>query len=278
MLQLTRLGRDVSPACYPAPSPGPAEPYFLQNLGGGCVTHFAAGTTLYCEDDAADQIYQVITGIVRTVTITREGKRALRGFHVPGEIFGIECTRSYRASAEAVCDARVLRRNRSAIERILASDEILTRHLLNSVLQISKRAEDLSLLGRATAIEKLSYFLLDLADRLGTMPGCNCLCRGRISATISAFRARRSAALLRRCVKKNCSPRKAGRLSCLTPKCFSAPRHIFTRGSEPRHMFCLLRIIEAGCLPPPSAMFYGYRYFFYERPLRKLLPRPHGSG
>jgi CRP-like cAMP-binding protein len=135
------------------------------------VTHFAAGTTLYCEDDPADQIYQVITGIVRTGTITKDGKRALRGFHVPGEIFGIECTRNYRASAEAVCDTRVLRRNRSVIERTLASDDILTRHLWNSVLQISKRAEDLSLLGRATALEKLSYFLLDLADRLGTMPG-----------------------------------------------------------------------------------------------------------
>src|SRR4051812_1904157 len=91
MLQLTRLRTNVSPACYPAPSPNPVAPYLIQNVRGNCVTHFAAGATLYCEHDAADQIYQVITGVVRTVTITRDGKRALRGFHVPGEIFGIEC-------------------------------------------------------------------------------------------------------------------------------------------------------------------------------------------
>src|SRR3954452_588312 len=170
MLQLTRLRTNVSPACYPAPSPNPVAPYLIQNVRGNCVTHFAAGATLYCEHDAADQIYQVITGVVRTVTVARDGKRALRGFHVPGEIFGIECARTHRASAEAVCDARVLRRNGSITEPTLTSDEVLTRHLWNSVLQISKRAEDLSLLGRASALEKLSYFLLDWAERLGTMP------------------------------------------------------------------------------------------------------------
>src|SRR3954470_6750081 len=80
MLQLTRLRTNVSPACYPAPLPNPVAPYLIQNVRGNCVTHFAAGATLYCEHDAADQIYQVITGVVRTVTITRDGKRALRGF------------------------------------------------------------------------------------------------------------------------------------------------------------------------------------------------------
>jgi CRP-like cAMP-binding protein len=253
MLQLTRLRTNVSPACYPAPSPNPVAPYLIQNVRGNCVTHFAAGATLYCEHDAADQIYQVITGVVRTVTVARDGKRALRGFHVPGEIFGIECARTHRASAEAVCDARVLRRNGSITEPTLTSDEVLTRHLWNSVLQISKRAEDLSLLGRASALEKLSYFLLDLAERLGTMPAVQLpMSRQDIAdyLGISSETVSRGFTVLR---QKNAGHARPVDCPARSKNAVQAPRHPSIGGCKPRHMFRLARIVEAGWLTPPCA-------------------------
>jgi CRP/FNR family nitrogen fixation transcriptional regulator len=129
---------------------------------------FKADETIYSEEDPASFVYQVSVGIVRTVLVTGDGKRAVRGFHVPLEIFGIESGPLCSSSAEAVCDTYLFRIERKRLERLATDDTAVARLVLSWLLfnkdQVSRR---LVLLARGHAVEKLAYFLLDLASRVG---------------------------------------------------------------------------------------------------------------
>jgi CRP/FNR family nitrogen fixation transcriptional regulator len=104
--------------------------------------------------------------MVRTVNVNRDGRRVVRGFHLSGELFGMDRAQLHASSAEAVSDTRVLRCSRSRLAAVAALDAQVASELWSSLLRMVQRAEDLSVLGRASATEKLAYFLVDLVRRL----------------------------------------------------------------------------------------------------------------
>ena len=105
--------------------------------------------------------------MVRTTTLTSDGRRVIRGFHVPGEIFGVESGRTRACSAEAVCDTYLVRFERARLETLADTDRAVGHELLSWVLLSGDRiAQRVSLLGRGSAVEKLAYFLVDMAERL----------------------------------------------------------------------------------------------------------------
>jgi CRP/FNR family nitrogen fixation transcriptional regulator len=70
-------------------------------------TTFAEGDTIYAQEDAADHIYELIEGVVRTARLGPDGRRIVHGFFVHGDIFGLEPNGSHVCSAETVCPARI---------------------------------------------------------------------------------------------------------------------------------------------------------------------------
>jgi CRP-like cAMP-binding protein len=111
-------------------------------------------------------VYEVVTGMVRTLNVNRDGKRVVRGFHLSGELLGMDRAQLRASSAEAVNDTRVLRCSRCRLDAVAASDAQVASKLWSSLLRSVERAEHLSSLGRASAAEKLAYFLMDLARRV----------------------------------------------------------------------------------------------------------------
>jgi CRP-like cAMP-binding protein len=134
------------------------------------VDHFTSGATLYAEGDVGGFVYEVVVGMVRTINVSRDGKRVVRGFHVSGELFGIERDRLHASSAEAVSDTRVARCSRSRLDALAASDGRIASELWSWLLRMAERAEDRSVLARASAAEKLAYFLVDMARRVSADP------------------------------------------------------------------------------------------------------------
>lgn len=132
----------------------------------GRVDHVAAGAPLYDEGDASEFVYGVVAGMVRTVSIGRDGKRLVRGFYLSGELLGMEQARLHASSAEAIGDTRVVRCSRSRFDALAASDVQVSSELWSWLLRTTQRAEDLSVLGRASAAQKLAYFLIDFACRV----------------------------------------------------------------------------------------------------------------
>ncbi|MCJ2049172.1 helix-turn-helix domain-containing protein [Methylobacterium sp. J-070] len=132
----------------------------------GRVDHFPPGVTLYAEGDAGDFVYWVVAGMVRTTNVSRDGKRVVRGFHLSGEFFGMERAPVHASSAEAVSDTRAVRCSRSRLDALAASDSQIANELWSWLLRMTERAQDLSVLGRASATQKLAYFLIDLMCRV----------------------------------------------------------------------------------------------------------------
>ncbi|MDB5425804.1 MAG: Crp/Fnr family transcriptional regulator [Phenylobacterium sp.] len=130
----------------------------------GLTRTFVPGATIYAQEDTAEFVYQVASGMVRTVTLRPDGRRIVHAFHLAGEIFGLEREALHHCSAEAVCETRLIQCPHSLIER---AADVETAQELRSWLLLSrdKTAERSSHLMYGSAFEKLAYFLIDLAWR-----------------------------------------------------------------------------------------------------------------
>src|SRR3954464_10503919 len=63
---------------------------------------FEAGETVFFDDDAADEVFEVEVGVVRLCKLLPDGRRAGLGFRFAGETFGIGAGREYSCTAETV--------------------------------------------------------------------------------------------------------------------------------------------------------------------------------
>jgi CRP/FNR family nitrogen fixation transcriptional regulator len=132
----------------------------------GVRMRFDRNEEIFGEDEPADYVYRVMTGAVRTMRFTSEGRRQILGFHLPGDTFGVELGRTHSLSAEAVgaCDVVMVRR--SLLDKAAAESPAAARALLALVGDSLAHAhEHAMMLGRKGASERVAAFLLDLAER-----------------------------------------------------------------------------------------------------------------
>ena len=144
------------------PQPRPAPRRVLE----GSEKFQAASSTIYAQSQRAEFIYQMISGVVRTVTLHRDGRRMVHGFHLPGEIFGLEHEKLHHCSAEAVRDTRLVQYPVSRLNLLSDTDKAAAQELWTSLLLSRDRtAERFMYVMHGSAFEKLAYFLIDLAGR-----------------------------------------------------------------------------------------------------------------
>ena len=123
----------------------------------GPVTHFDQDCEIYGEGDGADYYYKVVSGMVRTCKFFADGRRQIDGFHAAGDLFGVETGGEHSLTAEAVNDCSIVAIRRGNVE---SSTQLLPELLRN----LGRAQQHAVLLGRRSAVEKVSAFLLLLAD------------------------------------------------------------------------------------------------------------------
>ena len=127
---------------------------------------FASGQMLFQEGDDADTVFNVVYGIIKLYKLLPDGRRQITGFLIPGDFLGIAARGTYSHSAEAVADVTVCRFPRRQLYSLFDRFPKLERQLLGIATDELTAAQDqMLLLGRKTASEKLSSFLLALAYR-----------------------------------------------------------------------------------------------------------------
>ena len=130
-------------------------------LGGGQPARFfQAGSEIYAQGEKCGNLYQVEFGAVRIYRLLSDGRRQISAFHLAGEMFGFEADKSHHFFAEAICGTgiRVLRPS--------ASHGVA--ELLPMALQSLVRAqEQLLVLGRQNAVERVAAFFLEMSERQG---------------------------------------------------------------------------------------------------------------
>jgi CRP/FNR family transcriptional regulator, nitrogen fixation regulation protein len=122
---------------------------------------------IYGEDEAAEYVYQVIRGAVRTYKLLTDGRRQIGAFHLTGDVFGLESGTTHRLAAEAVIDTTVRLVKRHTLEQAAGSDVLVARKLWTITAGELRHAENhMLLLGRKSAMERVANFLLEMDRRL----------------------------------------------------------------------------------------------------------------
>jgi len=126
----------------------------------------AAGTNFVDEGAPAQSVFTVVAGVVKLFKLLADGRRQIVGFLVPGDMFGLAPNDQYTASAEAVSSVTVCRCSRRQLERAFAEFPGVERRFLDAVNRELVAAQDqMVLLGRKTAHERVASFLLSLSKR-----------------------------------------------------------------------------------------------------------------
>lgn len=126
------------------------------------------GETLFAEGDDADGIYEVVTGMLRLYKLLPDGRRQITGFLSAGQILGLAPEGTHVYSAEAINDVTLCRYPRIGFDRLIDEVPGLARRLLAVTSHELRAAQDqMLLLGRKAAAEKVASFLLLMADQQG---------------------------------------------------------------------------------------------------------------
>ena len=138
----------------------------------GTGRRFEAEEEIYAEGDRAAHFYKVVSGAVRTYRLLSDGRRQIDGFHLPGDIFGLEAGAERRTGADALTDTTLAAFRRGDREALTGGAGALAQEVVAAMLRALERAQDhMMLLGRKSARERVASFLLGLAERAGTDGG-----------------------------------------------------------------------------------------------------------
>ena len=131
------------------------------------VTGYHAGQAVYRYGDRLDFWYGVNAGAVRKFSLTTKGSRSIVDFLLPGDLFGFGMRSRHWFSVEAIAGGTAIARYpRADAERLADSNPYIGRRIrLAAFDSINRMQSRMVLLGRASAVEKLSLFLLEMADR-----------------------------------------------------------------------------------------------------------------
>lgn len=131
------------------------------------VERHAAGKTLFWEGDDASHVFELVEGVLRIVKIIGDGRRAITGFLYPGDLVGVSMRDAYLYSVEAV-NAVAVRRFASASfqEAINLSAELRPQLFAKLCDEMAAAQDQMVLLSRKNAEERISSFLISLARRL----------------------------------------------------------------------------------------------------------------
>ena len=97
------------------------------------------------------------------------GRRRIKAFYLPGDVFGLEMDDEYHFSVEAVTDSTILVVKRSALMSLANADGDVARRLWTFTARELRRMQDHVLLLTKTAQERVASFLLDLAKQLAAV-------------------------------------------------------------------------------------------------------------
>ncbi|MGE5148046.1 MAG: Crp/Fnr family transcriptional regulator [Candidatus Eiseniibacteriota bacterium] len=121
---------------------------------------------IFNEGDPAAHLFNVIEGAVKIYKLLSDGRRQITGFLFPGDFLGIALHDRYTYSAEAVTAVRLCRFPRTKFENLLREFPKLENRLLQTASNELAAAQDqMVLLGRKSAAERVASFLVTLAAR-----------------------------------------------------------------------------------------------------------------
>jgi len=125
-----------------------------------------AGDSVFDEGEPALNVYNLTAGTVKLYKLLPDGRRQVTGFLSAGDFLGLAASDDYIFSAESVTPASLCKFSRADLDLLLEQAPQLERRLLGMArYELAEAQDQMLLLGRKTAKERIASFLLMLSDR-----------------------------------------------------------------------------------------------------------------
>ena len=122
-----------------------------------------SGEALIREGDEARHVFNITSGSVRVYKLLPDGRRQITGFLFAGDFLGLATGETYVFSAEAIEPATACRFRKSDYRALIRETPALEAALLERAThELAAAQNQMLLLGRKTALERIATFLLDL--------------------------------------------------------------------------------------------------------------------
>ena len=125
--------------------------------------------TLYVAGQTFRALYVVRSGAFKTYSVDDDGEAQVLGFHLPGEIMGLDAIASghHECSAEALDKSSACEVPYDRLEEVSREIPGLQRQLLRVISrEVHNDQRHLVMIGRKVALERLAIFLNSLSQRL----------------------------------------------------------------------------------------------------------------
>jgi CRP/FNR family transcriptional regulator, nitrogen fixation regulation protein len=136
------------------------------------LARYTSGESIYRCTDKIEHWYQLVSGAARKSVLSSDGRRHIVDFILPNDPFGLAAAGLRHFCVEALVPGTLIARfPRGAAERLADSDPEVGGYIreaaFTSIVHLQQR---MVILGRTSALEKVSAFLLEIADRSHSSP------------------------------------------------------------------------------------------------------------
>jgi CRP-like cAMP-binding protein len=130
------------------------------------VVAYAPGQEVVGEGDPTENFFAVVRGVFRAVKVTRDGRRQIFAFYMPGDMCGLEPEETHGLTIEAVNAGAMATLPRQACHARMSRDPQYNAAIFDNVRRALTHAVDhMTMVGRSSAEERLAWFLTMLAQR-----------------------------------------------------------------------------------------------------------------
>lgn len=129
------------------------------------------GKAIFSAGDAVKAIYTVRAGCIKTYTVDHAGHERVRGFHLTGDIVGLDALsgETHMANAVAVVPTQLCKVPKAQLLALLQNSPSIMLRLMERMSHTLGDA--LALSGDYTADQRVAAFLLNMQQRLNPLSG-----------------------------------------------------------------------------------------------------------
>lgn len=129
------------------------------------VSPYSDSRHVYTSGQDFDRIYAVKSGMFKTVLVDSLGNEHITGFHLPGELFGLDAiyNKKYTSSAISLGTSSLCAIDYSELEKLATKLPSLQHQLFNLMSKEVQQSQSLNV--DLTAEQKLAAFLIGLSMR-----------------------------------------------------------------------------------------------------------------
>ena len=134
----------------------------------GKLKSYAKGDVIFWDDDKADTVFLIVSGVVRGTKLLSDGRRQVTRFAFKGELLEYSQHPAMPFTAEAITPVEVRCIPRRLLDAEMSATPCLQSLVMRAILdELHQTQCQVMALGRLSAQERVAQFLFNMRNRIG---------------------------------------------------------------------------------------------------------------